>query len=160
MQLVLQGMFDLALQIRGNVVPMGEVANAGQRLDPAKGVSGGGQPRIYLSNDERIVGRRQLSQPLLNPQGDPRMMRGTEVPSVLGTGNLAGAEESQVDDEIDQLLGRERGVFLGQEPEDQIQLLTPASGAFVGGHQRNAKVFLAHGGAGFRSAIADVSQWC
>ena len=70
------------------------------------------------------------------------MMRGTEVPPVLGTGNRAGAQEPQVDGDIHQLLRRERRVFSGQEPVHQIQFLPPTSGAFVGRREaRNRLVF-------------------
>src|SRR5438034_9164493 len=96
-------MFDLEFQVRRNVVPMGDVANAGQRLGSLKGLSGGGQPRKNLSNDAGFFGRGQLGQLLLDSEGDAGVVRGTEVPPVLGTASPAGAQESQVDGDIHQL---------------------------------------------------------
>jgi hypothetical protein len=158
MQLVLQRMFDLPFQVRGNVVPMGDVANAGQRFGPPKGLSGRGQPRINPSSDAGIVGRSQPGQLLLNSEGDAGMMRGTEMPPVLDTGNLARAQESQVDGDIHQLLRREQRVFPGQKPEHQIQFLTPTSAAFVARHQSKDKLFLARGESGFGTVIVDLNH--
>ena len=137
---------------------MGDVANAGQRLGPPKGLSGGGQPRINPSSDARIVGRAQPGQPLLNSEGDAGMMRWSEVPTVLGAGNLGRAQESQVDGDIHQLLRRERRVLPGQKPEHQIQFLPPASAAFVSSHQCKDKLFLARGEWGFRTVLVDLNH--
>src|SRR6185369_9874420 len=82
------------------------------------------------------------------------MMHRTKVSPVLGAGNLAGAQKSQINSDIHKLLSGQRRSFLVQETAHKIQFLPPASAAVVRCNQSARKIFFVCRQQSSQTAIA------